>query len=347
MSNISGRSWHSRAGELADWALGRLVNRRDVWGAYRAGGGQYTARGTLTRERLIRHFATRDGGDVVGLHTAGADNRSLGGALDIDQHGDDPARAAANQRAALHWYDLLTRQGFRPLLTASNGAGGFHVRVLLAESLDAARVFHFLRRLTADHHAIGLDKQPEQFPKQADVRRCAKQLGNWIRLPGRHHKRDYWSEIWNGTRWLAGHDAIDFLLGLSGDDPVLVPDVPAPPPLRRTYRAGPAGDNLAARIGAYLRRLPNLGEGQGRDDVAYSFACFLVRDLALADAIALDWLRLWDLGNNPPKGDERLAEIVTSAHAYGQRPLGCGLTSDRPRYDCHGHRILKITAEVY
>jgi hypothetical protein len=39
-----------------------------------------------------------------------------------------------------------------------------------------------------------------------------------------------------------------------------------------------------------MARLPNLGEGQGRDDVAYRFGCWLVRDLALSDSEALTWL---------------------------------------------------------
>ncbi len=343
-----GLAWHERALELAEWSFARLVNRRDAWGEYHAGGGQVTRRDRLDHALLIRHFAARDAAGLVGLHTADADNRSLGGALDIDQHSDDPARAEANRLAARHWYDALTRQGFRPLLTASNGQGGYHLRVLLAEPIDAARVFHFFRALTADHRRLALDKPPEQFPKQADVRRCAKGLGNWIRLPGRHPKRDFWSEIWNGTRWLAGHDAIDFMLGLSGDDPALIPDVPPLQPILRTYRPRPAGhgDNLSARIAAYLRRLPNLAAGQGRDDVAYAFACFLVRDLAVADGIALDWLRRWDAGNSPPKGDEALATILKNARAYGQKLIGCGLPAGQPRYDRHGHRILRTTAEV-
>lgn len=345
----NGRAFAARAGELAKWADVRLVNRPDVWGAYHALGGQLTRRGRLTRARLVQHFQARDAGDIIGLHTADADNQSKGGALDIDQHGDDPARAEANQRAALHWYDVLTRKGFRPLLTASNGKGGYHLRLLLAAPIDAARVYHFLRQLTADHRQVGLDKPPEQFPKQPDVRKCAKGLGNWIRLPGRHHKRDYWSEVWDGTRWLAGLAAIDFILALPGDDPALIPPVPPPTPKAAVTRRChyPPAKLLPARIAAYMSRLPNLAEGQGRDDVAYSFASFLVRDLALADGIALDWLRRWDAGNSPPKGDERLAEILRSAHAYGQRPIGCGLSPQLPRYDRHGRRVLTAIAEVF
>jgi hypothetical protein len=339
-------AFHSRAPELASWLDHRLVNRRDAYGVYYKG-GQVTRRGTVNRALLIRHCRARSAADIVGAHTAAADNQSKGGALDIDQHGDDPVRAEANRLAALHWYGQLVRQGFRPLLTTSNGRGGYHLRVLLAEPIDAARLYHFLRKLTADHRKVGLDRPPERFPKQADVRKCAKGLGNWIRLPGRHHKRDYWCEVWDGSRWLAGDAAIDFMPALTGDDPALIPDIPpAPSPQRRTYRALSTGSSLSARVAAYMARLPNLAEGQGRDDVAFHFGAFLVRDLALDDQLALDWLERWDRGNNPPKGRERLSAILKNAHAYGQSAVGCGLACDRPRVDRHGHVILRATAEV-
>jgi hypothetical protein len=339
-----GDAFAARASELADWTARHLVNRYDAWGAYYQG-GQVTRYGHLSIAILMRHYQGCDVGDIIGLHTAGADNLSLGGALDIDQHGDDPARAEVNQLAALHWYDVLARQGFRPLLTASNGKGGYHLRILLAEPIDAVRLYHYLRHLTADHRQIGLDKPPEHFPKQPDVRKCAKGLGNWIRLSGRHHKRDYWSEIWHGSRWLAGHAAIDFMLSLSGDAPVLIPDIPPPTPPpprkplpRRTYHRY-ARNGLSARIAAYMSRLPNLSEGQGRDTVAFGFAAFLVRDLALDDDIALQCLQRWDEGNDPPKGEARLAEIIRSAHDYGRQQYGCGLPPD-------GHSSITFWMEV-
>jgi len=95
-------------------------------------------------------------------------------------------------------------------------------------------------------------------------------------------------------------------------------------------------DGLARRIQAYIGRLPNLCEGQGRDDVAYRLAGFLVRDLNLSDDAAMPWLRQWDAGNRPPKGDDRLREIIESVHTYGIRRYGCGLTDSsgrrRPKY---------------
>jgi hypothetical protein len=59
--------------------------------------------------------------------------------------------------------------------------------------------------------------------------------------------------------------------------------------------------------------------------VAYQFAAFLVRDLGLADAVALDWLQRWDAGNRPPKGAEALAEILANARLYGRHAIGSAL----------------------
>ena len=100
------------------------------------------------------------------------------------------------------------------------------VIVLALAAVAGFLLYHFLRRLTADHREVGLDKPPEHFPKQADVRMCVKGMGNWLRLPGRHHKREFYSRVWDGSRWLAGGAAIDYMLALAGDDPALVPDAP-------------------------------------------------------------------------------------------------------------------------
>jgi hypothetical protein len=71
--------------------------------------------------------------------------------------------------------------------------------------------------------------------------------------------------------------------------------------------------------------LPHLGEGQGRDDVAWHFAAWLTRDLGLSDESALPWLEEWDAGNRPPKGSDRLREITANARRYGQHAVNCGV----------------------
>src|SRR5262249_52411226 len=153
-------------------------------------------------------------------------------------------------------------------------------------------------------------------------------------------------------------ETVEHVLTLAGDPARLVPDLsPPPPPTQRQQqcRGGCRRGNLADRIAAYMPRLPNLALGQGRDDVAFHFAAFLARDLDLADDLALEWLECWDAGNSPPKGRERLAEIIANARRYGQRPFGCG----RQREDVPvpgkpvvipgrrpGHFILRCQLEV-
>jgi hypothetical protein len=369
-------AWAARADKLAAWTWDRLVNRPDAWGGYRPEeeigkeyvlpdgtkgklGSQTTRKGNLTLEHLARHFAAKDRTDLVGLHSTSTTNTSLWGALDVDWHGQTSTPAAVNWAAALAWYSHLCTLGFHPLLTESNGAGGFHLRVLFAEPVPTPRVFHFLQSLVRDHGKYGMPRPPELFPKQPLLRPRPDGkpgFGNWLRLPGRHHNREHWSRVWDGARWLEGHDAIDFMLALRGDAPELVPAEPPPSPPRspRRYQDHPIGQggNLVARIAAYLRRLPNLGEGQGRDDVAYHFAAFLCRDLALAEDVALDWLRRWDQGNNPPKGEAALREILANALRYGRNLVGCGRDRDRTKSLVlpgrrPGHFILRCQVEVY
>jgi hypothetical protein len=361
-------AWAARATELADWAWTHLVNRTHCWGGYRPReewdreytrpdgtkgklGPQTTRKGRLTEAVLARHFLGRRREHVVGLHSTSQENTSRWGALDIDWHGPTSTAPEVNLRATLAWYDRLVSAGFHPLLTDSNGSGGFHLLVLLARPVTTARVHHFLRLLVADHARYGMTALPETFPKQALLRPRpdgTPGYGNWLRLPGRHHTREHWSRVWSGSRWLNGHEAIDHILSLTGDSPDLVPAPPPepPPPPRRAACAPAARDNLSARIAAYLSRLPNLGEGQGRDDVAYQFAAFLVRDLGLPDETALAWLERWDARNSPPKGSAQLAEIMSNARHYGKSPFGCGLQPAPMRHNRSRHSVLSFHVEV-
>jgi hypothetical protein len=370
-------AWADRAPELAPWTLARRVNRFDVWGAYtppdrrgqeyvRADGtvgkvpGSYTApavarRGQvlLTEEVLARHYRGRRPEHVIGLHTTSPENTSLWGGPEVDWHGPQSTAPAVNLAAALAWYDKLVALGFTPLLTDSNGAGGYHgPLVLFAEPVPTERVFAFVRWLITDHAAYGLPSPPEIFPKQARI--DPGRYGNWLRLPGRHHTREHWSRVWDGGRWLEGHEAIDHILALAGDPPGLIPaDLPLPRPLPRpalgvnsAWAGTGPGNGLSARITAYMTKLPNLAEGQGRDAVAYHFAAWLARDMALPDGEALRWLEEWDRGNSPPKGRAALAEILANARRYGRNPVGCGLGVPRRRKKRHAPTILTFTVEV-
>jgi hypothetical protein len=330
-------AWAARSAELGAWAWARVVNRRDAWGRY-GNKGTYTApavalrgQALLTEATVARHFRGDSRGDILGLHTTSPDNLSRWLAVDIDQHGPGGSEPEANLAAALAWFARARSLGFRPLLNTSNGAGGYHLRVIFREPVPTPSAYCLALWLVRDFSRHGLTARPETFPKQARIPPGG--YGNWLRLPGRHHRRPHWSRVWDGGGWLDGAEAVAFILALEGDSPALIPaeaTAQRPPPPRQDFRARPLAGNLSGRIAAYLRRLPNLGEGQGRDDVGYRFACFLVRDLALGDDTAREWLCLWDAGNSPPKGEAEILKWLASARQYGQRPLGCGRDRDPP-----------------
>jgi hypothetical protein len=344
VNSINAEAWRERAPELAQWTRQHLLCRSDCWGAYtpldrrgktytRKDGTiakvpvNFTKHGHLTGAILIQHYRGERPEHLVGTHTTGWRNTSRWCAFDIDNHGQGDA--CVNRKTAYALYDHLRDRYFTPLLTSSNGVGGYHLRVLFAKAVPTRDVHSFLQHVAAE---VGFEG--EQFPKQPTV--AADRFGNWLRLPGRHHTRDHWSEVYDGERWLNGEESIKCMLEFTGDSPSLVPAAPSverpprtPPPPPRTapspsHRHYHRTGRLADQIEKYRLKLPNLSEGQGRDDVAFQFAAFLVRDMQVTDAVALEWLSLWDAGNSPPKGDERLREIVLSAHQYGQHSYGSG-----------------------
>jgi hypothetical protein len=332
-SSIIQSAWAARADELAAWAWERLVNRTDVWGAYTAPaerGRKYVngdgmekevpasctappikrrGKDNLTLQTLKRHFRSARPEDVIGLHTTSPDNTSKWGALEIDRHGEAGPGPEATLAAALGYCERLRALGFHPLLTDSNGRGGYHVRVLFAEPVPTAKVFFLFRYVVADFRRRGLATEPETFPKQSAVTE-RNPCGNWLRVPGRHHTREHWARVWDGARWREGGEAIDQLLAHPADLPDLIPEN-----IEHHWRAA-----------CYMATLPNLPEGQGRNKAAYPSLAFVVRDLQLPDHEALAMhLEPWDAFNMPPLGRAELNQILENAHRYGRRPYGSAL----------------------
>lgn len=334
-------AWQRNAERLADWAWDRLVIRDDVWGGYnspadreklifRADGTSYKLGSTctrptrkqrgkvkFTRDVLVRHFFARRTRDIAGAHTTSIDNRSRYGTAEIDVHGEGGNDPQATLAAALAWYDRLKSMGFSPLLWDSNGAGGYHLDVLFAEPIETPRLFWFLRELVADHARYGLPARPETFPKQPKLDPLPDgrgHYGNWARIIGKHHSRDHWARVYAGE-WLSDQKAVDHVTSLTGDDPALVP----------------ADAEAVGRLNAYIRKLPNLGDGQGRDEVAFQLMAFASRDLQLPDDQVLRYAEHWDAGNTPPKGRARLAEILANVHSYGKHAYGSGLGANKSR----------------
>jgi hypothetical protein len=229
--------WTARAEELATWAEACLVSNPNAYGYYtavenrgtefiRSDNGeigkvasQYTSKEPVTRQVLIGHFKATKSQHVRGLHTTAPDKTCRWVLVDWDHHGDGNA-PAGNERMAETLWAKLRAMDFRPILTKSNNKGGFHLRVIFRTPIPLALAHAYVHTLVTDFATFGLSQAPEAFPKTTND----NEFGLWCRLPGRHHTEDFWSEVWDGERWLQGDDAIDYLLSCEGDDSDLIPE---------------------------------------------------------------------------------------------------------------------------
>lgn len=241
-----------RAAELAAWAWRQIVNRPDAYGQYvavekrsdptRTATTKKVAAGDLPLDELMlaRHFRGVSTGDLLGLHSGirREVERPVGGevditcttlwaAIDIDRHGDSVDREMV-EKAASTIHDRLAAQGFSPLWLDSNGIGGSHLIVLFAEPMPLSDVHYSLKAIVGDYRKLGLKEDPEVFPKQVEIPEGG--FGNWLRLAGRHHTRDHCTRVRDGSRWLAGEDAVDAILQARLHEPGLItPELARPP----------------------------------------------------------------------------------------------------------------------
>ena len=242
---IIGEEWATRAGDLADWAMDHLVNRKDVWGQYsvltpterRREGKSYKAmtlpkkemRGSdmVTIDKLTRHFASRHHRkpQLIGLHAKSKDSTSKWFGIDIDMHdatktgAEDHARR--NLNCAIKWWRELQDLGYDPMLFDTNNFGGFHIWVMFDQPAPTTDVFAFVKSIVTKWQQDGLDEEPETFPKKPKD----GSIGAWFRLPGLHHTKYHYASVWSGDDWLddpwlTGHAAIDSILS----------NQPGPPP---------------------------------------------------------------------------------------------------------------------
>jgi hypothetical protein len=224
--------WFSFSEQLADWAMERLVNRRDVWSQYTIKAGKVgvvmlpiaerrkLGSDMVTLRKLRRHFAGKAVSHLIGLHSISDHSTCKWFAVDVDLHDEKVINAdelaRANFNACMTWAERLRGEGFDPFLLDSNGVGGFHLWTLLDREYPLADVYDYANELRHDYVDFGLQKKPEIFPPRREV--TPDDLPYGLRLPGRHHWRPHYSRVWNFDRdgdndWLEGGEAIEFLLG--------------------------------------------------------------------------------------------------------------------------------------
>jgi len=341
--------WRNRAAKLAEWAWDHLVNRTDVWIAYmplhlrnkEISDGKklpektYTAppenkRGVarLTKAVLARHFAGRDEGDVVGIHAISELETCRWIGIDLDNHG--AGNPDANLEAAIFFYHRLLGIGFTPLLYTSDGKGGFHIRVIFSAPVACAGAHYFARWVVRDYADRGLEDEPEVFPKQIGL--AGLKYGSGMRLPGRHHTTEYFSEVFDGTQhWLSGAKAIEVLLSATGDSPDLIPADASPPrphPMpARVFAPSDLGESdRVARCRRYISKMPSSISGQNGHAAFFSAACMCLR-FGLSDASSIGILNEYNLRADPPWTEREIAHKLADAHKIVGADFGNMLTN--------------------
>ncbi len=223
--------WQRYSDELADWAMERLVNRRDVWSQYTLKNGEISVvmlpikerrkLGTdmVTLDKLKRHFAAKSPAHLIGLHSISDHSTCKWFSIDIDLHNakmpNADELAESNFAAAQDWAAKLQKDGFDPMIFDSNGSGGYHVWTLLDKEYPLADVYDYVTSIRDDYQDYDLPKKPEVFPPKREVEK--DDLPYTLRLPGRHHTRHHYTRVWNYDRlgendWLEGGEAIEAMM---------------------------------------------------------------------------------------------------------------------------------------
>ena len=226
------QEWLRYADRLAEWTMEHLVNRRDVWSQYIVKNGEVgvvmlpvkerrkSGAEMVTMNKLRRHYSGRAISHLIGLHSISDHSTCKWFAVDIDLHDETVADAdevaVNNLAAAMEWSAKLREFGFDPIVFDSNGVGGYHIWTLLDREYPLEDTYDFADELRSNWEELGLPRKPEIFPPKPHVDKDDLPYG--LRLPGRHHYRQYYSRVYNfdalegENEWLEGGEAIEVML---------------------------------------------------------------------------------------------------------------------------------------
>ncbi len=234
--------WGGLADVLADWTLSRIVVRKDVYGITSHVGKRFTGHDILTKDLLIQHY---QGLENIGAHLISPENSCKCLIADVDAH-DDSADPEINWQCVNLIVDTLGQFDLHPLVCDSNGKGGYHVREFFKKPVASQVAYWLGQQIRARLKAAGLP-DVEVFPKQDDVT-IQTPYGSWVRLPGKHHKRDHYTRVYDPKTglWPEGEAAIRALVRVAGDAPKKLLDgfnaqLPAKP-ARTTQAAADGGE---------------------------------------------------------------------------------------------------------
>ena len=187
-------TWSGCGSEISESTLANLVNRTDAYGLWK-GSHWVKHDGPLTVALLEQHY----GGHItIGVYATSVANTCRFMVFDVDSHRKDGSaeKEASEVRA------ILLKYAIPHLEEDSDGLGGRHFWVRFNEVLPAGVVLSVIKQIRAQTGVTC-----EIFPK-GERTRDAPYGGGFIRLPGKHHKHDHWSQFWVGGKWVDGEDAV-------------------------------------------------------------------------------------------------------------------------------------------
>lgn len=199
----------------------RIALKRDRHGMYSSAGGASWTFSELTKNELTAHFA---GEITLGCGSTSVDDQCLWVAWDLDNHVSDVA-TNQNLKFAIVLLNRLAELGVRAIIEDSDGKGGIHVWAFFSEPVPAADAHRFSKWIARDYSEHGL-ADCECFPKSPTVQYTREKCGTYLRVPGKHHKREHWSRIWGDGEWLNAEDSIQMLLDAPANSPVCLVHAP-------------------------------------------------------------------------------------------------------------------------
>lgn len=184
-------AWTQYADDLAAWV--ERVQIRDDYAEWDKGWKCKKQKTNPIAMKLRGHFS---GFLTLGMYTTHPERQTCKFfGMDIDAHDGQDVDVVANWWFALRSFNELRAMGLHPLLEDSNGKGGYHVWVLFDNEVSA-KYLYALGRWLSQFAPNGV--HVETFPKQPMI--MANGYGNQMRLPGKHHKSQHWSGIYDGQK---------------------------------------------------------------------------------------------------------------------------------------------------
>lgn len=329
-SSEPGNAWQVNHQVLADWSWERMSVKRDRYGRYSSNGSARWSMGELSLESLQQHF---NGTETIGLGITSLDDECLLVVWDLDNHVSEKS-TNANFEYAIVMRDRLRDMGLQSLIEDSDGKGGIHLWVLFKHPVPASQAYSFAKAVASDFREHGLEKI-ECFPKSPSVQNTKKRCGNYIRLPGKHHKREHWSRFWGDDNWLSIGDSVQLLLEHRGNDPALVPAAASVTPQKTKCKKlikpgglidGEANIEMARQHAA---ETPGAVAGEHGHDATFRLACELVKGFMLTEAQALEIISEWNEKCTPRWSEDELQHKIDDAARSGGR-VGYLMTTSIP-----------------